>query len=844
MLNKIFTKFFLNFRSNSQDSLKNQHIVFSYSSSILLASLLITSIILGVRQLGKLEILELAAYDQLVTLNSKKQKDARILVVEITESDIQQQNKWPIADAVYAELLAKLQKHQPRVIGLDIYRDISHPPGTEALLQQLKAKNVIVIEELGSIPPPPGIPKEQVGFNVLLLDIDNTLRRNLMYAEVDDQEFYSFSLRLSLNYLRDQAKPATYGDRNLEFQVLDNSLRIGDTEFVALNKNSGGYQMKPSEASGWQVLLNYKSPNIAPTITLTEALSENFDPNLVKDKIVVIGTTAPSIKDFAYTPYNHSTMPGVIVHSQITSQIISAVLDDARQFWFWSEWLEGLWIWGWSISGAIIAWKIRHPLGLGGAGIIGVASLWGIYFYLFTQGGWIPFIPAAIAFVVTVSSNIAYKFFYAIFYDTLTGLPNRSLFTKQLKKLQNQNKQDKLMVVFYIDLDRFKLINEGLGYEAGNQLLITTAYRLKAYFNSQALLGRIEGDEFAIALKDIDDVNTALSIANKLEKELTLPFKLKERDTFTTVSVGIAFNKIDQDFQPEYLLRSAQTAMHKAKVSGKSRHQVFLVEMHDQALSRLQLEADLREAINNQEFELYYQPIVSLKTLKIEGFESLVRWNSPKRGFVSPGAFIPIAEETGLIIPLGKWILQEACHQMHKWQTQFTHHSSLLISVNLSGRQFSQPDLVEQIEQTIEMTGLNRHNLKLEITESMVMDDIEDAIILLDQLKSMGLHLSMDDFGTGFSSFSYLHRFPMDTLKVDRSFVSTMTKGNKNIEIVSTIIMLGHKLGMDVIAEGIETEAEMKILQNLKCEYGQGYFFAKPVSTTDATKLLADNRQW
>ena len=445
MFNQIFRKFFFNIKSNSQDFLKSRYYIAStYNSSVLVASLLITGLILGVRQLDQLKILELVAYDRLVNLSSTDYTDPRLLVVEITDSDIQQQNQWPITDEVYAELLTKLQKYQPKVIGLDIYRDISHPPGNEALRKQLQAKNVISIKEIEGVPSPKGVPQEQIGFNDHLLDVDNVLRRYLMYTEYEGQEFYSFSLRLSLSYLR---------DRPLQFKVLDNSLLIGDTEFVALDKNSGGYQMRSSEASGWQVLLNYKSPDITEKITLTDALAENFDPNLVKDKVVLIGTTAPSIKDFFYTPYHYSTMPGVIVHAHMTSQILSAVLDDARQFWFWSEWIEGLWIWGWSIAGAAIAWKIRHPLGLCGAGIIGVAGLWGIYFLAFTQGVWIPFVATVIAFILTSSSNIAYNFFYAIFYDTLTGLPNRFLFTKQLKKLKNQNKPDKLLVVF---LSRFR----------------------------------------------------------------------------------------------------------------------------------------------------------------------------------------------------------------------------------------------------------------------------------------------------------------------------------------------------------------------------------------------------
>ena len=838
MFNKICQKFFFKFKSNSQDFLKSQHHVFSpYNSFIFLASLLITGLILGARQLGQLETLELAAYDQLVNLNSKEQKDSRLLVVEITESDLEEQDQWPFTDEVYAQLLATLQKYQPKVIGLDIYRDISHPPGTEALGQKLRATNVITIEKLELVPPPPGVPRERIGFSDILADRDDVSRRNFMYTTLDGRELYSFSLRLSLSYLR---------DRDLQFEVLDNSLLIGDTEFVALNSNSGGYQMMPSEASGWQIMTDYNSKDIAEKLTLTEVLADNFDPDLVKDKVVLIGTTAPSIKDVFRTPYDfvETIMPGVIVHAHMTSQILSAVLDNSRQLWFWNEWVEGIWIWGWSIVGAIIAGKIRRPLILGIAIVAGITSLWGISFFLFIQRGWIPFVPAVITFIVTAVSIIVYKIFYNLVYDSLTDLPNRILFTKQLNKLNKQKKKDHLLAVFCLDLDRFKLINEGLGYQAGDRLLVTTAKRLKAHFNSDALIGKVGGDEFAIAIKDIDNVETALSIANKLKNELTLPFQLDDRETFTTVTIGIAVNQINQDFQPEYLLRSAQTAMHKAKASGKASHQVFAVGMHDQALQRLQLEADLREAIENQEFELYYQPIIYLKTGKIAGFESLIRWNSPKRGFVCPNSFIPIAEETGLITPLGKWILQAACQQMYQWQKQFPHHASLLISVNLSGRQFSQPNLVEQIKQTIAITGLNCHNLKLEITESMVMDDIENAIILLHKLKKLGICLTMDDFGTGFSSFSYLHHFPLDNLKIDKSFVRNMNKGSKNIEIVSSIVMLGHKLGMDVIAEGIETEEDMKTLQGLNSDYGQGYFFAKPISALDATKLLSKNPQW
>ena len=266
--------------------------------------------------------------------------------------------------------------------------------------------------------------------------------------------------------------------------------------------------------------------------------------------------------------------------------------------------------------------------------------------------------------------------------------------------------------------------------------------------------------------------------------------------------------------------------------------------MHEQALKRLQLEADLNQAIKNEEFELHYQPIISLKTGIITGFEALVRWQSPSRGFVSPGAFIPVAEETGLIVPMGKWILQAACKQMQQWREQFSSAASMVMSVNLSSRQFAQANLVTQIQETLILTGLDGANLKLEITESMVMDDVENTIALLHELKKLKIKISMDDFGTGFSSFSYLHRFPIDTLKVDRSFVSNMDRGIKNQDIVNIIVILAHRLGMDVVAEGIETRVEQDILHQFSCECGQGYFFAKPLSQADASELLKQNKTW
>jgi diguanylate cyclase (GGDEF)-like protein len=824
---------------------QTKNLVDTHIVSLLLVTIFVTTIVLGVRRLSGLQTLELVAYDWLVNLQSKKVIDPRLLVVEITDKDIEQQNSWPITDKTIAQLLKNLQQHQPKVIGFDLYREVAYPPGTATLRQELQKDNVVVIQLLGngenSVSAPPGIAKKQIGFNDVVVDVDDVLRRNLMYVKLGDnpdQELYSFALRLSLKYL---------ADSKLQFKVDDQTLQIGNAIIPDLQTNSGGYQLEPSETAGWQTLINYRSPNIAQRVTLTEVLAGKVDPNLIKDKIVLIGTSAPSIKDILPTPYHGSQtyMPGVIAHSQMVSQILSVVLDNVPVLWFWSEWVESLWIWGWSLIGAAIAWKLRHPLAIVIVDIISISGLWGICLTLFAFGGWIPSVPAALALIITSGSVLGYKSLYNLFYDSLTGLPNRSLFVKQLKELQQRRfKSQEFIAILCLDLDRFKLINDGLGYQAGDRILLATVKRLQAHLDNKAILARVGADEFAIAFKTSEDTTEAIEVAKKLNQELAIPFQLQEQDIFTSASIGLVINRLDDNFQPKELLQASHTAMYQAKAAGKSRHEVFATKMHEQALKRLQLEGDLNQAIINQEFELYYQPIISLTTGTISGFEALVRWQSPTRGFISPAAFIPVAEETGLIVPMGEWILTTACQQMQTWKQQFADAHSVIMSVNLSSRQFAQANLIEQIQQTLATTGLDPANLKLEITESMVMDDVENTIILLNQLKELNIKISMDDFGTGFSSFSYLHRFPTDTLKIDRSFVSNMSLGNKNLEIVSTIVILAHKLGMDVIAEGIETAEEKAILQNFNCEYGQGYYFAKPLSKEDATKLFADNTQW
>ena len=430
------------------------------------------------------------------------------------------------------------------------------------------------------------------------------------------------------------------------------------------------------------------------------------------------------------------------------------------------------------------------------------------------------------------------------FHDKLTGLPNRVSFIDRLEHaiLYAKRRENYLFAVLFLDLDRFKVVNYSLGHAIGDQLLQAIANRLQACVRPGDTVARLGGDEFTILLENIQNVEDATQVADHIQKELTLPFNLSGNQVFTAASIGIALSTPDYD-RSEELLCDADTTMYRAKVLGKGRYEVFDKTMHTQAMALLQLENDLRRAIERQEFRLHYQPIVSLKSNRVTGFEALARWQHPERGLVSPAEFIPVAEETGLIVPIGAWVLREACRQMRAWQVQFPVHSPLTISVNISGKQFSQPDLIKQIKQILHETGLDARSLKLEITESVLMENAESAVAMIVQLQNLGIRLSMDDFGTGYSSLSYLHRFPIDTLKIDRSFVNDVDVDAEKIEIISTVVALAWNLGMDVVAEGVETKKQMYQLKALKCEFGQGYFFSRPLDSEKAGALIAAEPQ-
>ena len=447
---------------------------------------------------------------------------------------------------------------------------------------------------------------------------------------------------------------------------------------------------------------------------------------------------------------------------------------------------------------------------------------------------------------------------YNAFHDSLTGLPNRALFMEELARVVARAKQnpDYLFAVLFLDLDRFKVINDSLGHTVGDGLLIEIAYRLQNCIANGDLVARLGGDEFAILLNNIPELSRATLLAEQIHATLSLPFILDGPEVFTSVSIGIALSSTGYD-HPEDILRDAHIVMYRAKALGRSRHEVFNTAVHQQILAMLQLENDLRRAVKSLEeknynpeeleissqFQLHYQPIVALATGRIVGFEALLRWYHPELGRVSPAQFIPLAEETGLIVPLGEWVLREASHQLQNWQQQFPDQRPLTMSVNLSFRQFYQSNLIEQIDLIFAETGVDRRDIKMEITESVIMDNAEFARAILSQIKSRQIQLCMDDFGTGYSSLSYLQQLEIDTLKIDHSFVSRMEASDNNWEIVKTIVDLAHNLGMDVVAEGVETREQLDKLQSFGCELGQGYLFAPALESDRASELLATGLQ-
>jgi diguanylate cyclase (GGDEF)-like protein/PAS domain S-box-containing protein len=423
-------------------------------------------------------------------------------------------------------------------------------------------------------------------------------------------------------------------------------------------------------------------------------------------------------------------------------------------------------------------------------------------------------------------------------HDALTGLPNRTLFLDRLRqRLARSERGDASFAVVYLDLDRFKVVNDSLGHAFGDRLLIAVAERLGDCVRPGDSVARFGGDEFTMLLDGVKDVGEAVRVAERIQRDLKAPVRLDDREFFTTASAGIALGA--GYTRAEDVVRDADTAMYRAKAGGRGRREVFDATMHARAVSILQLETDLHRALEREEFRVHYQPIVAFDDRRIVGFEALVRWQHPERGLLNASEFVPAAEEAGLIVPIGQWVLREACRCVREWQQRPSGGAPPSISVNLSAREFGQPHLVQRVGDALSAVGLAANRLRIEITESMIMQEAESAVWKLRALKDLGVGLDIDDFGTGYSSLSYLRRFPIDALKIDRSFVSRMRRQREDREIVRTIVALAGALGLGAMAEGVETAEQASELAGLHCDYGQGFLFAKPVDGAAALAMIA-----
>ncbi len=840
-------------------------------------NLLVMLMLILLQTLGSFERGELAMFDAAMRRGSQEHLDPRLVILGITEEDIERY-QWPLSDERLAEVLAALQAHTPRVIGLDIYRDLDPDEGDTALAEQLSADNLIAIQNLASaVAAPAVVPDDQVGFNDVILDRDQVVRRHLLLANTREGEIaYSFGLRVVLKYLEPEGIALENDPRHPE------GIRFGKSRLVPLSSSAGGYHH--IDDSGYQILLTYVKDNgvddgesgDAQMISVRQLLEGDFNPQLLRDRIVLIGSIAPTLRDRFATPFSSQQtesdmvkMPGVKLHGNMANQLIGLALGQQRPWRIVPDWLEWLWGWGWIALVMSLVWRLRHPGLLLGALLLTVLGLSVLEWGFLAMKIWLPGVWIRWGMLLGGTLSLIYALTHHFLNDPLTKLPNQTVLYQMWPSWRFWSwGQARFMGAIVLDLNRFKAVNTCLGYHTGDHILISISKRLQSLLQPGDYLARVGADEFVLLLPNAPSLDSVMEVAQQLRRHLKRPFILETgQPVFLTASIGVAYGAQTQTL----LLEDAKSAMHRAKALQLSQPIAFDRELQVQAISSFQLELDLRESMSHSQvylppvhdtdeegltdsnlphselgdrFRVYYQPLVDLRSGEIAGFEALLRWQHPQRGMVSPAEFIPVAEETGAIMPLGAWVLYEACYQMQAWQRQFPGYEQSIISVNLSPYQLQAPDLKQRLRDILRETGLDPQCLKLEITESAVMEEIQTTLEILHDLKSLHVKLGIDDFGTGYSSLSYLNRFPVNTLKIDRSFVWRMENSSQDRAIIRTILELAHILGLDAIAEGIETPEQLAQLRALGCDIGQGYWFAKPLPAPAAAQLLARRPRW
>jgi diguanylate cyclase (GGDEF)-like protein len=849
----------------------------------------------GLSALGTWQPLEQLAYRTLFKLRGPIPWDDRVAIIAIDEASLRTLGRYPWGREEYAKLLDVLSQAGSSVVAFDILFPEPSPADAQ-LAAAMDRHGRVVLSMVWDEGTTPLLPTPQLRESALEEGHVRT------YADSDGITRYieSYSFDVPALYIA-VAKAYSLTAELVKLPKLDEPLWI-----------------------------NWLGPTqLAPEYSFADVVQGKVPGAAFKNKIVLVGATATGL-DPLHTPFNlNPAASGVHLHATALSNLLQEnYLRPMAPGWFLLIWVLG----GPVLSVVIAPWRFERQI----ACWVGLCVSWGVVSFLMFRAGYLlPVATPLVLFsltggVIALQERLRMRarlqqseeqLQFSASHDALTGLSNRILFLDAVERVMSTSLNerlasekplpDRLFAVLFLDLDRFKVINDSLGHSVGDRLLVAIAQRLKACLHPTDTIARFGGDEFAILLSPIHDLSDATYVAEVIHTALAKPFQLHNYEVFTTASIGIALGKTRNNplpdsngerqkpeesllpqrldalrscnyEQPEEILRDADIALHQAKELGKSCYAVFNTTLHTRALVRLELETDLRRAMEelepphyqvsgqtfypsllpNPQFQIYYQPIVSLKTGQIAGFEALVRWQHPKRGLVSPVEFIPLAEETGMMTALDWWVLRAACRQLQIWQERialFSPQASrlpwggadagfpypdtgvgrLTMSVNLSSLQLKQLSLIEQVKQILEETGVSGDCLRLEITEGCLLDNSLFSITPLQQLRDLGIQLAIDDFGTGYSSLSRLHGLPINTLKIDRSFVTRLNHQQEGVEIVQAILTLAQSLGMDVVAEGIETQEQLARLKALHCDYGQGYYFAKPLDTAAATALIA-----
>ncbi|MBD1896630.1 EAL domain-containing protein [Coleofasciculus sp. FACHB-129] len=844
--------------------------------------------------LGIWQPLEQLAYRGLFRLRGTMPWDERVVLIDIDEASLKELGRFPWPRKQYTQLLNQLSAAEPSVVVLDVLMPESSPEDAQMAAAMEKVGQVVLAQgwdrTTTPLRPTPELSKSAIAIGHIANHKDSDGLTRQVVPQLEGVPLLSIAASQVYSLVKEPVK------------------------LPPMNQ---------------PLLVNWPGEVLqAPHYSFVSVLQGKVPASAFKGKIVMVGVTAAAL-DPLNTPFDgHPPASGIHLHATVLNNLLQQNCLKAPD----PKWILVFLLLGGPILGFTLnRYRARHQL----IAVVSLCSGWVIVSVVLLRVGYLmPVVSPVGLFCLTAASlsiqerlrmkaqlqHIEQQQQQRQLYDSLTGLPNRTLFMERLEVALERTYQfeNYLFAVLFVDLDRFKVINDSLGHTVGDKLLVAIAHRLCTLMRPRDTVARLGGDEFTILLEEIQQLGDATRVAESIHEALASPFYLDGHEVFAAASIGIALSRrvgepetrrVGQDgktipfltpsslpspntqkgqepgLNPEWdLLRDADIALSQAKIMGKGRYAVFHTTLHARAIALLQLETDLRLAIGalskegfefsvlssplqdensklqtpnlkllpKSEFRVYYQPIVSLSTGKITAFEALVRWQHPKRGLVSPLEFIPVAEETGLMAQLDWWVLREACCQMRAWQERFVQNSEpstsnyeqLTIGVNLSAMQFAQSDMVQQIDRIVRETGLETRSLKLEITETCLLEDADAVTAMLEQLRALGVKVGIDDFGTGYSSLGRLHCLPIDTLKIDRSFISGMGEEENRWEIVQTIMTLAHNLGMDVVAEGIETAEQMLQLKRLQCEYGQGYFFSKPVDAPAAEELLAAQPQW